>query len=256
MLSKNKIKLIASLALKKHRTEAGLFVVEGEKMVAEMIQSKFPITYLAGTDDWFQKYPPEKLPKNTEHDIVTPTELNKVSFQKTPQSVLCVAKLPNYTLHTGELAGNLSFLLDTIQDPGNLGTILRIADWFGIEHIICSRETVDAYSPKVVQATMGAIGRVKIYYEDFSTLLPQLKSLGMPIYGTTLGGENIYQASLANDGFIMMGNESKGINPAWQQMLDQQLFIPFFPENNQRSESLNVAVAAAIVCSEFRRRTS
>jgi RNA methyltransferase, TrmH family len=252
MLSIKKIKLIKFLESKKGRKEHGLFLVEGDKMVSEMISSGFPISYIAATEDWFTKA--GQLNSNMEHDVVSQKELDKISFLKTPQNVLCVAKIPDHLLNLAELKNDLVLLLDTIQDPGNLGTIIRIADWFGIEHIICSIDCSDAFNPKVVQATMGSICRVKVYYEDFKEILKQIKLLGQPIYGTTLKGENIYQASLTPYGFIMMGNESKGINSSWINMLDKQLFIPFYPTVKKRTESLNVASAAAILCAEFRRR--
>jgi TrmH family RNA methyltransferase len=252
MLSIKKIKLIKSLESKKGRKEHGLFLVEGDKIVSEMISSGFPITYIAATEDWYIKT--GRLSYTMEHDVFSQKELDKTSFLKTPQNVLCIAKIPYNLLNLRELKNNLVLMLDTVQDPGNLGTIIRIADWFGIEHIICSIECADAFNPKVVQATMGSICRLKVYYEDLKEILQQIKLLGDPLYGTTLEGENIYQTSLTPHGFIMMGNESKGINASYINMLDKQLFIPFYPTVKKRSESLNVASAAAIVCAEFRRR--
>jgi len=256
MLSTNKIKHIRSLGSKKYRIAEGLFIAEGEKLVMEMLDSEFSVTYIAGTKDWFEKQNKQTLNQCKEQDVVNQKELDRLSFQKTPQNVLCVAKLPNYQLNFEELKNELTLVLDNVQDPGNLGTILRVADWFGIGHIICIEDTADAFNPKVVQSTMGAICRVKTYYEDFETLLPKIKSLGLPLYGTTLDGENVYNTPLANEGLIMMGNESKGINAQWIKMLDKKLMIPFYPEKKKRSESLNVAIASAIVCAEFRRRQS
>lgn len=252
MLSTKKIKLIKSLELKKNREEHGLFLVEGDKMVSEMLASTLTITYIAAVENWCKKN--EHLNSAIEQDVVSQTELDKISLLKTPQSVLCVAKIPNYSLDLIELKNSLVLLLDTIQDPGNLGTIMRIADWFGIEHIICSPDCADVFNPKVIQATMGSICRVKVYNEKFKALLNQIKLIGEPVYGATLDGENIYQTELTTSGFIMMGNESKGINAEWIKMLDKQLFIPFYPTGKKRSESLNVAIAAAIICAEFRRR--
>ena len=186
--------------------------------------------------------------------MLSQDELNKLSFLKTPQQVMCIVELPSYDINLNNFRNNLSLILDTIQDPGNLGTILRIADWFGIEQVICSPGTADVYNPKVVQSTMGAICRVKVYYEELDQVLQMIKPVGLPVYGATLKGENIYEASLSKYGFIMMGNESKGIDRKWEKMLDQQIFIPFYPPGKRRSESLNVATATAIICSEFRRR--
>jgi rRNA methylases len=255
MLSKNKIKFVKSLELKKNRTETGLFVAEGEKIVPELLLSNLDVTYLAATSIWIEQNTHLPLTRCSETDIVSYDELKKISFLKTPQQVVCVAKIPTYPLQVSDLTNKLSLLLDTVQDPGNLGTILRIADWFGIEDVICSRETADAFNPKVVQSTMGAITRVKVYYENLEEILPEIKNCGIPIYGTTLNGGNIYASELTTNGIIMMGNESKGISPELMPYLNHQLFIPFFPEDQKRSESLNVGVATAIVCAEFRRRT-
>jgi TrmH family RNA methyltransferase len=256
MLSTNKIKLIKSLALKKHRISEGLFIAEGDKLVLEMLDSAFSVVYIAATKEWFDDEKKQVLAKSTEIDIVNQKELDRLSFQKSPQNVLCIVQLPNYQLNIMDLKHQLTLILDSVQDPGNLGTILRVADWFGIEQIICSKDTTDAFNPKVVQSTMGAICRVKTYYEELNTLLPKIKLLGLPLYGTTLDGDNIYNTSLSNEGLIMLGNESKGINTEWINMLDTKLRIPFYPEETKRSESLNVAVASAIVCAEFRRRSN
>ncbi len=254
MLSKNKIKFIRSLESKKERNNLGLFVAEGEKLVDEILASTLETTYIAGTYDWFSKHNTSKVKGVTDSDIVLQEELNKVSTLKTPHEVLCIAKIPNYSLSVKLLNNKLSIILDTIQDPGNMGTIIRIADWFGIEDIICSIETVDAFNPKVVQSSMGAICRVKVHYANLPEVISEINALSIPMYGTTLNGENIYNAALSANGFIMMGNESKGLSPRWLPLLDKQLFIPFFPENKKSSESLNVAVATGIICSEFRRR--
>jgi TrmH family RNA methyltransferase len=254
MLSKNKIKLIKSLGSKKVRSECNLFVAEGTKLVTEIINSQLVINYLVCTQDWFNENRKLIVSRYKESDIVSQDELNRISYLKTPQPVLCITEIPKYELNLHDLTNKLSLLLDNIQDPGNLGTIIRIADWFGIEHIICSYNSADVFNPKVVQASMGAVCRVKIYYEDINEVANNIKSLSIPLYGTSLKGKNIYNEELANRGFIVMGNESKGISPGLEQLLDKKLIIPFFPETQKRSESLNVAVATAIVCSEFRRR--
>lgn len=256
MLSKNKIKLIKSLDSKKARNESNLFIAEGTKLVTEILNSQLTVNYLVCTQDWFNENKKLIEPCSWETNIVTQDELSRISYLKTPQPVLCMAEIPNYNLDLNHLTNNLSLILENVQDPGNLGTIIRIADWFGIEHIICSHNSADVFNPKVVQATMGAICRVKIYYEDINQIAKSIKSLSIPLYGTSLNGENIYNAPMENRGFIVMGNESKGISPELEQLLDKKLIIPYFPETQRRSESLNVAIAAAIVCSEFRRRLS
>lgn len=253
MLSKNKIKLIRSLDSKKARIEAGLFVAEGEKLTNELIDSEIGIPLIIATPEWFNNAN-KNTTKCKEIEVVSQEEINKISFLKTPQPVLCLANLPDYKLNFQDLHNQLSIMLDNVQDPGNLGTILRIADWFGIENIICSKDTVDAYNTKVVQSTMGAICRIKVFYEDLNDALTSIKRLNIPVYGATLEGTNIYSSNLSSNGIIMMGNESKGLNPVYLPKLDKQLFIPFYPSTKKRSESLNVAVATAIICSEFRRR--
>ncbi|KAA6342762.1 23S rRNA (uridine(2479)-2'-O)-methyltransferase, partial [termite gut metagenome] len=179
-------------------------------------------------------------------------ELSRCSLLKAPQQVLAVFEQPQYQLNLTPVRKSLSLALDDVQDPGNLGTIIRIADWFGIEHVFCSSGTADVYSPKVVQATMGAIARVKVHY----VTLPELvRSLGdIPVYGTFLDGENIYTQSLSANGVIVMGNEGNGISKDTESFINRRLFIPSYPPERETSESLNVAVATAIVCAEFRRR--
>jgi RNA methyltransferase, TrmH family len=252
-LTKNKIRFIQSLDNKKDRTESGCFVAEGEKIVSELIDAGFTIEQLYGTQDWVGQYA-QNIKTNIE--IISKEDLKKISFLKTPNEVLCVASIPKHRLNLSEGNNKLSLLLDTVQDPGNMGTIIRIADWYGIEDIICTPESADAYNPKVVQATMGAICRVKVHYADFKSLMPEIQKLGIPILGTSLEGDNIYETELPLNGFIVMGNESKGVNAEWMKYTTSKLFIPNFPEGKKRSESLNVAVATAIVCAEMRRRQS
>ncbi len=163
--------------------------------------------------------------------------------------------MPVRELNDRELKGRLSIALDGIQDPGNLGTIIRVADWMGVRHIICSRDTVDVYNPKVVQATMGAISRVKVYYADLSDVLRKLRE-SMPVYGTFLDGDNIYATELTEEGIIVMGNEGKGVSEPVANLATKRLYIPSYPPGEQTSESLNVAVATAITLSEFRRQNT
>jgi TrmH family RNA methyltransferase len=165
-----------------------------------------------------------------------------------------LAEIPSSVLNKDDLKNKLSLVLDSVQDPGNLGTIIRIADWFGIENIICSQDSVDVYNPKVVQSTMGAIFRVKTHYMPLEELFSMNEDLQLPVYGTLLDGDNIYSKDLSQSGLIIMGNESKGINPVYQSFITDKLFIPFYPEGQKRSESLNVGIATAIVCAEFRRQ--
>lgn len=251
MLSKNKLKYIRSLALKKFRDQEKAFVAEGPKLVEELFKY-YECILLVGVPEYLQKV---SAPLNAEVIEVNQEELARASNLKTPQSVLAVFKMPNRPeINFPTICKQLCLGLDAIQDPGNLGTIIRIADWFGIEHIFCSLDTVDAFSPKTIQATMGAIGRVTIHYvtlEDFLDKLPK----DFPIYGTFLDGQNIYSYQLPSQALIVMGNEGKGISPKIEALISDRLFIPNFPLDRETSESLNVAVATAITCAEFRRQT-
>lgn len=247
-LSKNKISYIRSLKEKKFRNQHKTFVAEGSKLILDLIQNtKCQLLVLS-----------EEMRVNTlkfeieETIITTRSEIKKASHLATPPDAIAVfyQNINDYT--KTDYSHKLNLMLDEIQDPGNLGTIIRIADWFGIENIFCSYHTVDVYNTKTVQATMGALSRVNVHYVDIIEIIN--KNNNLPIYGTFLNGKNIYQESLSNEGFIVMGNEGKGINPEIEQLITNRLYIPNFSTNSSTSESLNVAVAAAIVCSEFKRR--
>ena len=247
MLSKAKIKWIHSLEMKKFRNEYGLFLAEGHKLVGDLLPL-LSCRFLAATPKWLAQHPSVKADEICE---VNDEELRRASIQQHPQEVLAVFEIPQHQLSIDELNNSLSLALDGVQDPGNLGTIIRIADWFGIENVICSKDTVDAYNPKTIQASMGAIGRVKVHY----CVLPELfKQVQVPLFGTFLEGENIYHKTLPAQGIIVMGNEGKGVSKEVADLVDEKLFIPNFPLDRQGSESLKVSTATAIVCSEFRRR--
>lgn len=250
-LSKNKIKYIQSLKDKKSRDEHGAFVVEGDKMVSELI-GIVKCQLLVATPDFISE---NKIQDNDIEEVieVSKSELSKASFLKNPQQALGVFYQPHYTLNTNELKKQLVLALDCIQDPGNLGTIIRLADWYGVENIICSMDTVDVYNPKVVQATMGALARVKVHYVDLYEYLKHLQGV-LPIYGTFLDGKNMYQQELSETGIIVMGNEGNGIGYQIETLITNKLFIPNYPQERATSESLNVAIATAIICTEFRRR--
>ena len=247
MISKNKIKYIRSLELKKNRNKEGKFVAEGFKVVDDLLALQ-PADLIVATQEWLHG---KHLADQTEVIEVTEEELKKVSFLQHPQQVLAVfrqAQDGDFSINTQEL----SLALDGVQDPGNLGTIIRIADWFGITHIYCSQDTADVYNPKVVQATMGSIARVKVEYGNLLGLVESLPA-DVPVYGTLLDGDNIYQQQLENRGLIVMGNEGNGISPALAKKVNRRLLIPNFPEGRATADSLNVAIATAITCSEFRR---
>jgi len=252
MLSKAIIKLVSSLEQKKYRLENNLFVAEGNKIAEEIIKTNFPIKFLIATSEWLSK---NSLNKNIEIYEVEENEIKKISFQKTPQSVIAVCNIIENKLDISEIEQNLTLALDNVQDPGNVGTIIRIADWFGIKNILASYSTADVYNPKVIQATMGAFARMKVHYILLPELLRKLKNNNnLIIYGTTLNGKNIYEQKLESKGIIVMGSEGNGISKPVLEILSEQLLIPNFSNNLQKSESLNVATATAIVCSEFRRQ--
>lgn len=248
MLSKNKIKFIHSLDTKKARKEENTFLVEGFKSVDEFLPS-FHCKLLVATSSYFSTHPKCNADEIIE---VTPEELSRASLLKTPQEVLAVFEQPFYKLDFEAPSRSLCLALDGVQDPGNLGTIIRIADWFGIEDLFCSQNTVDVYNPKTIQATMGALSRVKVHYTD---LIPFIQTLhNVPVYGTFLDGDVIYQSELSPTGLIIMGNEGNGISPEIENIVTQRLYIPNYPKERKTSESLNVAVATSIICAEFRRR--
>ena len=259
MISKNQIKYIRQLELKKYRKREGVFVAEGPKVVGDLLRRYEPVAVYA-TEEWRKESGVRSQEEGDRRKVteITDDELRRISFLQHPQQVLALFPLPGTS---GTAAANSQFLilnsqlslaLDGVQDPGNLGTIIRIADWFGIDTIYCSEDTADAYSPKVVQATMGSIAHVNIIYLDLTKLFDALPP-SYPVYGTLLDGEDIYQQPLSQEGIIVMGNEGNGISEPIRQKVNRRLLIPRFREGDS-AESLNVAIATAITCSEFRRR--
>ena len=249
MLSKNLIKYIRSFQQKKQREAEGLFIAEGPKTVGDLLAAQ-RARLLVATAEWLATNK-----ANAERVVeVTEEELRRASLVQHPQQVLALFPIPQTaTDHVHRMnEDELVLALDGIQDPGNLGTIIRIADWFGIKHIYCSTDTADAYNPKVVQATMGSIARVYIYYIDLRELIAN-RPEGMPVYGTLLDGDNLYAQRKENRGIIIMGNEGRGISPEIIPLLTHRLLIPPYPADRRTAESLNVATATAIVCAEIRR---
>ena len=248
MISKNQIKLIRSLELKKNRRRENLFVAEGPKVVGDLLQ--------AG-------YVPHSIFSTTERpdaQLITEEELRRISFLQHPQEVLALFHIPeqssdniHQTSAIRHQPSSLALALDGVQDPGNVGTIIRIADWFGIDTIYCSPDTADVYNPKVVQATMGSLAHVHIIYCDLLELFAHCQC---PVYGTLLDGKNIYEQPLSADGIIVMGNEGNGISEAVRQHITHRLLIPNYHTGDHTAESLNVAIATAITCAEFKRRTA
>ena len=240
MVSKNQIKLISSLHQKKHRQTYQLFIAEGIKGIQELLEAQFELEHLYTTEFDFETV------SDSHKTQVSLADLKKMSALATPNTCLAVFKIPKEKEIN---SSGLIVALDDIRDPGNLGTILRLCDWFGIEQLICSKETVDLYNPKVVQATMGSIARVNVSYLDLKDFIANSK---LPIFGTFMDGDMIYSTNLPQEGIIVMGNEANGISSELEKIIKNRLTIPRFG-TLQKTESLNVATATAIVLSEFRR---
>ncbi len=243
-MTKAEIQLVKYLADKRGRTEHALFVAEGAKLIGELRLSQWPIRKIFALEGVFG---------GSEVEIVTPRDMERLSLLKTPSNSLALVEMPRYKLPNKFSDDQLILALDEVQNPGNLGTIIRVADWFGITDIVCSEGTADCFNPKVVQATMGAILRVRVHYTDLAGYLSVAAKQGTPIYGTFLEGTNIYETSLTKNGIIVMGNEGRGVTERVAHTITQKLFIPPYPADRCGSESLNVAMATGIVCSEFRR---
>lgn len=236
------MQLVRSLADKRGRDEQGLFVAEGVKLVGELLSSTLRVRRVFALDG--------VLPPGCA-EVVAPKEMERLSLLKTPSQALALVEIPRYQLDPAVSGRELVLALDQVQNPGNLGTIIRLADWFGIRHVVCSPDTADCFNPKVVQATMGAITRVEVHYTGLTAFLAASEA---PVYGTFLEGENLYDAPLSAAGVVVMGNEGRGISPDVARRITRRLFIPPYPVDRQGSESLNVAIATAVVCGEFRRR--
>lgn len=236
MISNKQTKLITSLKQKKYRDKHRLFVAEGPKVISEFLAENFTLQWLFSVEESSQE----------NHFLIAESDLKKISFLKTPNTSLAVFKIPEKTTLP---SSGLIVVLDALRDPGNLGTIIRLCDWFGVEHLICSPDTADAYNPKVVQSSMGSLGRVKIHYQDLDEFL-QKNSL--PVYGGFMDGKNIYHENLPTEGILIVGNEANGISETISKFVTHAVSIPRFGKL-QKTESLNVATATAILLSEFRR---
>ena len=247
MLSKSQISLLKSLHHKKFRGEHALFLVEGYKSVIEFINSPYQIDAIYHTPAIDPKL--LKLSRKMNFVEISLNDLEKISTLKSPQDIIALVKIPEWPVLTGTvLQQKFSIVLDGIQDPGNMGTIIRTADWFGIKHIICSTDTVDVYNPKVVQATMGSIAHVNVYYTDLEVFLSTIK---LPVFGALLDGDNIYQTNFGSEGLLVMGNEGNGLRPKIIKQVKHKITIP----RGGNAESLNVGIATAIFCSEIKRNS-
>jgi len=247
MLSKSQISLLKSLQHKKFRSEHGLFLVEGHKSVLEFINSDYPIDIIYHTP----AFDPNllKLSRKMNFHEISLKELENISTLKSPKDLVAVVKIPAWPDLTPAMLGKkFSIALDGIQDPGNMGTIIRTADWFGITHLICSHDTVDVYNPKVVQATMGSLARVNVHYINLAAFLQGTK---LPVFGALLNGTNIYQTHFGPEGLIIMGNEGNGLRPEIIEQVQHAVTIP----RVGNAESLNVGIATAIFCSEIKRNS-
>ena len=233
-MTKAEIQLVRSLADKRSRTEHGLFVAEGHKFIGELCTSALRVRKIFALEGLFE---------GGEVETVSSREMERLSLLKTPSDSLALVEIPHHPFRPDTAQRELVLALDQVQNPGNLGTIIRLADWFGIPEIVCSPTTADCYNPKVVQATMGAN-------------LALARERNIPVYGTFLEGENIYSTPLTPGGIVLMGNEGQGIAPAAARHVSHKLFIPPYPADRNGSESLNVAIATAVVCAEFRRQAS
>ncbi|SFC60139.1 RNA methyltransferase [Zunongwangia sp. SCSIO 43204] len=240
MVSKSQIKLITSLAQKKYRQKNGLFVAEGIKVIRELLNSDFQLEKLFASEAIFDVSEDQFI-------LAEERELKKISFLKTPQTALALFKIPQQKL---EVLDDLTLALDGVRDPGNLGTIIRLCDWFGVKNLVCSQDTVDCFNPKVIQSTMGSITRVNVVYKNLSEFL---QSQDLVSYGTFMEGENVYQKTLQQKAVLVMGNEANGITSEIEQLISEKISIPQFGQS-QETESLNVATATAIFLSEFRRK--
>ena len=256
MLSLKEKKYLNLLKQKKYRQKYGVFIAEGDKIVIDFVHSNWEIHEIFALKEWIDKIPEKELPATSKIHIIDAHELKKVSSLKTPHNVLAVIKIPErnkgFSIHPEKLV----LMLDEIKDPGNFGTIIRTANWFGIRDIICSDDSVDVYNPKVIQSSMSALIHVNIWTMNLKTSLEQFKKAGLPVYGTFPSGENIYKNPLSTNGVIIMGNESKGISPKLVPFISHRLTIPPFDHSSKGTiESLNVASAAAIICSQFRKNS-
>ncbi|MBZ9728405.1 RNA methyltransferase [Salegentibacter sp. JZCK2] len=240
MVSKSQIKLITSLAQKKYRYTHGLFVAEGFKTISELVNSNFKLNRLFSLEADFGIKPDE-------FQKIDERELKKISFLKTPQAALALFEIPRENIVQDE---SLILALDGVRDPGNLGTIIRLCDWFGIKNLVCSQDSVDCFNPKVVQATMGSLARVNVSYCDLKTYLENSR---LPVYGAFMEGENIYKSKTEENSILVMGNEANGVSAEIEALIQKKISIPRFGDLKE-TESLNVATATAILLSEFKRK--
>lgn len=253
MISKNTIKRIHSLSHKKYRKKENLFLVEGDKNVVDLLGSEIKVLQLFATQTFLSENKAEAASAE-EVSEVSFSEIKKASLQKNPQNSIALCKIPDQNNIPEKLEKNLSLYLDGIQDPGNLGTILRTGDWFGVEYIFCSTDTADIYNPKVVQASMGSICRTNVVYLPFEKLKRLADVSNAQIMGAFLDGVSIFEEDFQNKNILVLGNEGNGIRKDIESFIDNKIMIPHFSKNTNKAESLNVAIATGIICAELRRQ--
>ena len=256
MISKNRSKYITSLQKKKNRDEENLFVIEGDKLVRESLKAGLRLKILIAKPEFISSLDDDSLNLIDETESVSYNELRQLSSLKTPHNAMAIVPKLNLETDTEKVWEGLTAALDCVQDPGNLGTIIRAAAWFGIRNIVCSMDCVDVYNPKVIQASMGAILHVSVYYTDLGVFLSAARRKSVPVFGTMLEGSSIYDHRLDNKGIILFGNESKGISDELLPMISDRIMIPGAHKSKPGIESLNVGMAASVVFSVFAQKTS
>ena len=254
MISKSKAKFITSLKEKKRREENQLFIIEGDKIVKEFLTAGIKLRSLIAQKDFISRLTDDLILLAGEVEEVSYSELKQISTLKTPHNALAIVPIPSPSFEMEDVFNDLSVALDVVQDPGNLGTIIRAAAWFGIRNIFCSPDSVDVYNPKVIQASMGAILHVNVHYADLQNLLSKACEKKLPVFGALLEGDSIYEHKLGNKGIILLGNESKGISQNLMPYITDKIKIPGPGISLPGLESLNVGMAASIIISEFARR--
>lgn len=255
MISKSKIRFIRSLQNKKVRDEERLFVIEGDKLVREFLAARFTVRMLIAKPEFLSSLLPEMIQNINEIEAVSYEELKQMSTLKTPHNALAIVQIPESEMIVSEIIKQFCVALDFVQDPGNMGTIIRAAGWFGIKNIVCSVDCVDVYNSKVIQASMGALLHVNVFYTDLKTLFTNAIKNSVPVYGTMLDGKSIYDHKLDNKGIILLGNESKGISDELIPFITEKIRIPKYSNAKEGIDSLNVGMAASVVFSEFLRKS-
>jgi TrmH family RNA methyltransferase len=254
MISKNKIKYIVSLQNKKVRDDERLYVIEGDKLVKEYLLSGIRLKFLAAVPEFIDLLLAQEKASIDEIEPASIKDLERMSSLKTPHNAIAAVSFPVDLPDPMKITDSLLIALESVQDPGNLGTIIRAAAWFGFRHIVCSLSCADVYNPKVIQASMGAMLNVTVCYHDLGKLLEKARKKGIPVYGTYLEGESVYTSKLSNRGIILFGNESRGISDDLLPFITTRLLIPKFSSSIHGVESLNVGMAASVIFSEFARR--